>query len=197
MTQLPGYGQNIVRIDQEVVDAIAAALGGPTDAAAAGDPSATDSAIAYLKQLINTLEGTVGIPAWPAGTAPANNVSIAEAIRFISEIVDSAESVGPFSYLDAGGEQDVIVDAATTRRRISLEIDLNTMTQNGTVRVYRQVDGTNYRIWIEEAFLAAGNEKVIDSIFTTNHAWKLTYEEDVDEGADRSVPFNVVTEVIE
>ena len=115
----------------------------------------------------------------------------------IHNLVDSAETAGPFSYLDAGGEQDVVEDTATTRRRISLEIDLDAMTQNGTIKIYRKVNGTNYRVWSTTPFVAAGVEQAFDAIFTTNQAWKLTYEEDADEGAARSIPYNVITEVIE
>ena len=63
--------------------ALASVLGALNDAAAAGDPTATDTVVAYLKQLINTLEGTAGVPIFPAETGPANNVSLAEVIRAI------------------------------------------------------------------------------------------------------------------
>ena len=63
--------------------ALASVLGAVADAAAAGDPTATDTVIAYLKQIINTLEGTAGIPAFPAEASPGNNVSLAETIRAI------------------------------------------------------------------------------------------------------------------
>lgn len=67
--------------------ALASVLGALTDAAAAGDPTTADTAIQYLKQLINTLEGAVGIPVFPAAADPANNVSLAEAIRAIRDDV--------------------------------------------------------------------------------------------------------------
>lgn len=66
-----------------VVDGIAAALGVMTDAAAAGDPTTGDTAMAYIKQLINILIGTSGIGTFPAEAAPANAVSLAEVIRAI------------------------------------------------------------------------------------------------------------------
>jgi len=67
--------------------ALASVVGALADAAAAGDPTATDTIVAYVKQLINTLEGTTGIPTYPAAADPANNVSIAEAIRAIRDDV--------------------------------------------------------------------------------------------------------------
>lgn len=225
-------------------------VGNKADAAVAGDPEADESIVAILKQLVNILMGTAGIVAWPAAAAPANGVSLAEALRQIYDdlvvvdnfldteiaailaavdtevaailldtgelqtdwtndgrldllldailaLVDSAETAGPFSYLDAGGEQDVVEDTATTRRRVSVEIDLDAMTQNGTIRIHRKVDGTNYRIYTETAFVAADAEQAFDAQFTTNQAWKLTYQEAVNEGANRSIPFNTIIEVIE
>lgn len=65
------------------ISTLTAAIGTVADAAAAGDPTAVDTLVAYVKQIINTLEGTVGIPVFPAEAAPANNVSLAEVIRAI------------------------------------------------------------------------------------------------------------------
>ena len=58
-------------------------LGAVSEAAAAGDPSATESVMQYVKQLVNILIGTSGIAAFPAEAAPANAVSLAEVIRAI------------------------------------------------------------------------------------------------------------------
>ena len=60
---------------------IGATLGALTVAASSGDPGTTTSIVAYLKQLINTLEGTAGIPVFPASAVPGNGVSMAEALR--------------------------------------------------------------------------------------------------------------------
>jgi len=67
--------------------ALASVLGALADAAAAGDPTSADTLMQYVKQLINTLEGTAGIPIFPAAADPANNVSLAEVIRAIRDDV--------------------------------------------------------------------------------------------------------------
>jgi len=109
-------------------------------------------------------------------------------LEAIKGLVDSAEAAGPFSYLDAGGEQDVIVDALTTRRRIWLD----------TFRIYRKVDGGNYDLYAKQPVtIGADEERAWDAEFTVNQGWKLTYEEDVDEGAARAIPYNIITQVIE
>jgi hypothetical protein len=113
-------------------------------------------------------------------------------------LVYTTEAVGPYSYTDAGGEQTVYESALATRRKISFHMDLNTMTQNGTVRIYEKVDGANYRLAVEYNFVAADDEKVwfVDE-YVTNQNFKVTYEEAVDEGAARSIPYNAITEVKE
>lgn len=63
--------------------ALASVVGALADAAAAGDPTNADTIMQYVKQLINTIEGTAGIPAFPAEAAPGNDVSLAEVIRAI------------------------------------------------------------------------------------------------------------------
>ena len=63
--------------------ALASVLGALADAAAVGDPTAVDTVMQYVKQLINILVGTTGVVVFPASAAPGNNVSLAEAIRAI------------------------------------------------------------------------------------------------------------------
>ncbi len=113
-------------------------------------------------------------------------------------LVNTAEATGPYSYLDDGLEQDVYEDTAVTRRRIWLEFSNRNMTQIGTFKIYRKVDGANYDLYVTQAVtIGAGDDRAWDAEFTTNQAWKLTYEEGADEGAARDIPFNVITQVIE
>jgi hypothetical protein len=69
-------------------------LGTLADAAADGDPTATDTLRQYVKQLVNVLVGSVGIPAFPAAAAPANDVSLAEVIRSIYNFAVSSAAWG-------------------------------------------------------------------------------------------------------
>ncbi len=63
--------------------ALASVLGALADAAVDGDPTATDTVMQYIKQLINIFIGTAGIVTFPAEAAPGNAVSLAEVIRAI------------------------------------------------------------------------------------------------------------------
>lgn len=61
--------------------ALASVLGALADAAATGDPTAVDTVMQYLKQLVNLLAGTAGIATMPAGADPANGVNLFEMLR--------------------------------------------------------------------------------------------------------------------
>ena len=124
--------------------------------------------------------------------------TIAADILVIKDLVDSAEAVGPYSYLDAGGEQDVYEDTAITRRHICLDASNRNMAQTGTFRIYRKIDGTNYDLYTSQPVkVVAGSDRAWDVEFTTNQHWKITYEEDVDEGTARDIPYNIIIQVIE
>ena len=84
------------------VNSVLAVLGALADAAADGAVTATDTMMSYLKQLINTLEGAPGMPAWPAAAAPANGVSIAEALRYVYDQIGAAG----VALTEAGGDGD-------------------------------------------------------------------------------------------
>lgn len=91
-----GHVQRVVLVDTTTANsdmrgtdnaALVSVLGALADAAANGDPTATDTIMAYVKQLINILVGTVGIPTYPAAVDPANNVNLAEVLRAIRDDV--------------------------------------------------------------------------------------------------------------
>ena len=119
-------------------------------------------------------------------------------IAAILALVDSVQFTGPMSYLDAGGEQTVRENVLGTRRRVWLNFSSRNMTQTGTFRVYFKVDGANYDLYAEQPVtVGAGDERAFDAEFTVNQDWKLTYEEDVNEGAARDIPYNVIIQAIE
>jgi len=119
-------------------------------------------------------------------------------LKDIYDLIDTAEAVGSYTYLDAGGEQDVYEDTTTTRRRICVCVSNRNMTQTGTFRIYRKVDGANYDLYIAQAAtVGVGDERAFDAEFTTSLPWKITYEEDVNEGADRDIPYEVVVKGME
>lgn len=67
--------------------ALASVLGALADVAADGDPTAVDTLMQYVKQLVNVLVGTAGVVAYPAAAAPGNGVSLAEVLREVFDDV--------------------------------------------------------------------------------------------------------------
>lgn len=117
----------------------------------------------------------------------------------------SGDSSGTFSYLDAGGEQDVVEITNTTRKVVNgVWLDLSNMTQNGTIKVYYKIDGTNYR-QVDNGGTQSYSFTVADGVDgyfvplvagITEDA-KVTYEEVADEGAARDIPYQIVYRTIE
>ncbi len=94
--------------------ALASVVGALNDAAVGGDPTATDTVMQYIKQLVNVLVGTAGVVTFPAAAAPGNAVSLAEIIRSIYD--DSNELQG--DWVDAG-RLDAILDARMAEASIN------------------------------------------------------------------------------
>lgn len=104
---------------------------------------------------------------------------------------------GTLSYLDAGGEQ-TIAELSDGRSRLihSIFCDLVNMTQDGEIKVYAKVDGSNYREIDSHAFTVATDPDgvLIRGPIATHQDVKITYTEGADEGAARDLPYDVVYE---
>ena len=110
-------------------------LGAVNEAAAAGDPSATESVMQYVKQIVNILVGSDGIVTWPAAADPANGTSMAEALRRVFDDTDELQSDDIPSLLPAalvGGRMDSDIGAKTGNVALSAQekLDVNTEVDN-------------------------------------------------------------------
>lgn len=119
----------------EVNAAVLAVLGALADAAADGAVTTTDNLVAYVKQIINTLEGTPGIPAWPSSAAPGNAVSIAEAIR---QIYDEVAGLNGGALIAAAD-----VWSVATRTLTALDEDSTTLDLDATIRAALGMSSAN------------------------------------------------------
>lgn len=109
-------------------------------------------------------------------------------------------NTGTFSYLDAGGEQDVVEFSLSASVLRGFFFDTSNLTQNGTFKVYYKVDGTNYRqINSLDAAVTGGTTECIfidlSSVGITSDI-KVTYTEGGDEGAARDVPYEVTYQAV-
>jgi len=89
-------------------------VGAVSEAAAAGDPSATESVMQYVKQIVNMLGGTDGITTMPAAAAPANAVSIAEMVRSIYDDTNSLDGTKIPDTISLANINAEVVDVTNT-----------------------------------------------------------------------------------
>jgi len=114
-------------------------------------------------------------------------------------VTESNEITGTLSYLDAGGEQTILEQTISTRRRIdSIWLDAVNMTQNGTIIFYHKIDASNYREFDRHEFtVATDSDGILIDGFTVNNDWKMSWTEGADEGAARNLPYNVIWQELE
>jgi hypothetical protein len=104
---------------------------------------------------------------------------------------------GSYTYTDAGGTQAVITFTPIDSVKLSgIFLDLNAMTQNGTVTVSYQIDGTNARDFHTVPFAIATSLKgmYLDIPAIIDDAIVVNYTEGANEGAARSIPFAYIFE---
>jgi len=124
----------------------------------------------------------------------AQDDSAKASLDLLHAVTETGEATGTFSYLDAGGEQDVLEQTISTRREIkSIWLDAVNMTQNGTIKLYHKIDGSNYREFDALDFnVATDSDGILINGFTVNGDWKVTWTEGADEGAARNIPYNII-----
>lgn len=103
-------------------------------------------------------------------------------------------TTGTFSLLNNINEQDCLIFAAATQI-IDIELDMNNLTQNNTVREHVQVDGVNYRQISAKAFptnFDTNTKCVVISFVQKDSAYKITLQASVLEGVARNVPYHYI-----
>lgn len=101
---------------------IAGVLGALNVSASSGDPGTTTTLVAYLKQIVNTLEGSVGIPTFPSAADAGNNVSMAEVLRQINTRIIGTLASG--THVAQSGDVYPLVDTemAATLAAVDTEV---------------------------------------------------------------------------
>lgn len=137
-----------------------AVLGALNDAAVDGDPTTTDTLMQYVKQIVNTLVGSAGIPTFPAAAVPGDAVSLAEAIRQIYTEV-------------AGLDGAAVLDAAGVRSAVGLA-SANLDTQLSGI----QSDTNDLQTVLQGLVMASGTIGATGNDTTHVHLAGLTYGDD-------------------
>lgn len=143
-------------------------------------------------------ESTLGTPTGADISTDIANLAVD--ILDIKGLVPSTDYSGTYAYLDAGAEQTIKEITATTRYTINgIFLDLVNITQDGHIKLYYKVDGTNYREFADYSFTVATDSDgvYIDLNMGMTEDFKITYTEDADEGADRDIPYSIVLDIRE
>jgi len=171
-----------------------------------------DSVVALEKQILAAAGGTIGVdvtdikavtdllPDAGALTSLAQDSTVAKAADLATldgkETPDQVDD--SFSYLDAGAEQTIfeIIAASEDKSFISgITLDMTTLTQNGTVKVYQKINAGAYiQIGADIAWTAATVPKglLLEKTYNLTGDFKVTYTEGLDEAADRAIPYSYV-----
>lgn len=93
---------------------------------------------------------------------------------------------------NAGGTSEQMLyekTGVTTRKHVTLLMDLANLTQNTTIRVYEKVDGTTYRVVDPTKAWTTSTPPGVRVDFYATADWKITLASAVTEASDRSVPY--------
>ena len=122
-----------------------------------------------------------------------DGIVAAHALLATAAQLEPTISSSSYTYIDAGGVQD-IVEVVNTKKILvrGIFVDCNTLTQDGTLSFWTKIDGTNYRRVADVSFTQASDDSVMLSInIETDKDFKFTWEEGVDEAADRALPYKL------
>lgn len=169
----------------EINTAVLAVLGALDDTAADGDPTTTDTALAYLKQLINILIGSAGVVTFPSSATPGNAVSLAEVLR---QVYDEVAGLNGGALLDAAGIRtavglasanlDTQLDALPTTAEVNAEVDTALADYDAPTRAELTSDINSVLAVLNGLVLARGTIGASGNDTTHLHLDGLTFGND-------------------
>ena len=126
-----------------------------------------------------------------------DNAAIESSVTALKTL--SSDSSGTFQYLVAGGEQIVNTLATSTRLTVQgIWLDLSNMTQNGTIKIYYKVDGSNYRLFSTNSWLTTDEPgQYINLNMGITNDLKVTYTAAAPEGVQRGLPYSIIYDIRE
>jgi len=148
-----------------------------------------------LMDYVDSLETAVG--AIEGATTLHNKLTAARAA--LLDTLDTAETSGTFSKVDDVLEQTIFTFAAGGLRTkiLGIWLDLVNLTQNATIRIKFQVDGTNYRTFDNLVWITTDDDGVFISPFAANDDVQVSIQSAVLEGAARDIPYLILYQVVE
>jgi hypothetical protein len=156
-------------------------LGAVDEAAAAGDPSATESVMQYVKQIVNILAGATGVTTMPTAAVPANGVSIAEMLRQVYDNLVVADTA--IDAIPTKAEMDTAHALLATPAQVNTQVDLAFTTQmadsvpaDGTISTREQALYAILQLLTEFAY--SGTTMTVYKVDGTTQLMTLTLSDD-------------------
>lgn len=113
--------------------------------------------------------------------------------RIVTEALPSGETTGSYNLPNDVAENTAIEITTTDRRRLnSVWLDLNTLVQDVTIKVYHKIDGATYRQYDEYSWGTTEEDGVLITDVSINNDWKLTITSTVAQGGIKAIPYNVI-----
>lgn len=111
------------------------------------------------------------------------NPGVTDSVQVLTEsglavVGPVTETTGTFSFDEtAAGEQTAFTVTIATRSVVGgIWLDMVNATQNTTIRVYHQIDGTLYRVFESNNWLVAGDDGVLFDPFTAYRNIRVTLQ---------------------
>lgn len=158
-------------------------VGNKTDAAVQAI-AADKSALGYIKGLIDALMGTAGVATFPSAAAPANGVSLAESLRYVSENQAPRFATKASGDLTAFGTSlNLFTVTGDVLVKVGASVDVAVTSTSGTTTLEVGVAGNTACLLVQDA--------VDNTAFAIGDSWTLDTAADAN-GAQLSSEWVVV-----
>ena len=107
--------------------------------------------------------------------------------------LSGTETISSYDLPDDLVENTAIEIVTGSRQKLeSIWLDFVNLVQNVTIKVYHQIDGTNYRQYDTYYWVTTDEDGVLIKNLTINNDWKLTITNAVAQGAIKAIPYNII-----
>ncbi len=186
---------------QATFDAAFAALATYISAAGAAYSATVNPGGAARTNIEQTLEDLgdmlagAGITTFPARSLPGDGISLAETARYTAEVKpEFATATTATHTTTTAAEETILTTAYTVPGLFYFDLDLANMVAGDdfTIRVYKRVDGTNYRLKSQQNYVGAQTIDVYEIeglYFDSGQQIRLTIQRN--SGTDRAFPYRL------
>ena len=121
-----------------------------------------------------------------------SNVVVASSVTDINPSI--TEATGTFSYDETSALEQTAFTLTIAARAVigGIWLDMVNVTQDTTIAVYHQIDGTNYRQFQENSWLTTDDDGVLIDGFTAYRDVRVTLTCGGGGGGSVNVPYAVV-----